>query len=169
VRGAESVINEHVAQAGETCAKSSHGGGIGLEGAAIGGLGLALLLDVKAQVLQKDDAARRECGAGGLDLRADAIGEQRHRTAKELLQLDGDGLERVLGHSLAIGPPEVAHEDDRGSLVERVLDRGKRRDDALVIRDRAGGFVLRDVKIDADEGAFTGEPRSVLNLAMLES
>jgi hypothetical protein len=41
-------------------------------------------------------------------------------------------------------------------MVEDVLDGRQRGDDALVVGDRAGRFVLRDIEVDADERAFAG-------------
>jgi hypothetical protein len=51
----------------------------------------------------------------------------------------------------------VAHQDNGGALVERVLDGGEGGDDALGVRDGAGGFVLGNIEIDANENAFSGE------------
>jgi hypothetical protein len=42
-------------------------------------------------------------------------------------------------------------------LVEGVLDGGESGDDALGVRYGAGGFVLGNIEIDADENAFSGE------------
>jgi hypothetical protein len=51
----------------------------------------------------------------------------------------------------------VAHEHDRCTAIEGVLNRRERRNDALVVGDFAGGFVLGDVEVYADEHALTGE------------
>jgi hypothetical protein len=42
-------------------------------------------------------------------------------------------------------------------MAEHVFDRRERGDNALVVGDRAGRFVLRDIKIHADQRAFAGE------------
>ncbi len=50
--------------------------------------------------------------------------------------LGGDGLERVLGHSLAIGTAHVRHEDDGlGLLLDGILDGRESSNDTLVVGD----------------------------------
>jgi hypothetical protein len=53
----------------------------------------------------------------------------------------------------------MRHQDDCGTLVERVPDRRQGRFDSLGVGDGASDFVLRDVEIDANQGAlaFEGE------------
>jgi hypothetical protein len=115
---------------------------------------LAFFLDVEAEILQQNHVAGLGLGAGGLDFRADAVVEELHRLAEQLRERIGDGLEGKFLDALAVRAAEVAHQDDRRTLVERVADGRQRRLNALGVGDGAGGFVLRDVEIHADEGAF---------------
>jgi hypothetical protein len=159
--GAEGVVDVDVGQLRERSAEGGDGLRIGLDG-LLGAVGLlllhlALLLDVEAQVLEQHDRARRELGAGGLHGRADAVVEESDGLAQQLLQLGRDRLQGELGDLLSVRAAEVAGEDDRGALRERVLDRRQRGGDARVVGDGAGGLVLRDIEVDAHEHALAGE------------
>ena len=48
----------------------------------------------------------------------------------------------------------MAHQHDGCALFERVFDGGQSGFDALGVGDGAGGLVLRDVEIHANEGAL---------------
>ncbi len=65
------------------------------------------------------------------------------------------GLSEYLGIGLAFRSPEMRRQDDRGALVERVLDRRQRRADARVVGNRA--VLDRHVEVHADEDALAGE------------
>ena len=64
---------------------------------------------------------------------------------------------RALERRVTVRPPEVAGQHDRPAIFQNEPDRRQGRRDALGIGDRAGDFVLRDIKIDAHENAFTGD------------
>jgi len=157
VGGAEGIIHVDVGELAEAGAESGDLSGVGLHAVPLGILGLALLLNVEADVLEQDDLAWLEGGAGGLDLGANAVVEELHRLAEDFLKLCGDWLERVLGDALTIGTAKMAGENDRGSLGEGMLDGREGGGDALGIGDLPSLLVLRDVEINADEDAFAGE------------
>jgi len=73
VSGAEGVVDEHIAELRERGAEGGDGGGICLLGGAVFELNLALFLDVEAEILEEDNRAGREFGAGSFDRRADAV------------------------------------------------------------------------------------------------
>ena len=72
-------------------------------------------------------------------------------------ELVGDGFERELRVGLSIGTTQMAHEHDRRAVIEGVLDGRERGHDALIVGNFGGGFVLRDIKINADKHAFADE------------
>ena len=158
MRGAESVVDEDVAEPREAGAEGLDRLGIRFHRGAVLVLDLSLLLNVKAEVFEEHHVARFQGAgrAGFLHLRAGAIRQELHRAAQQLLKFRGDGLEAELGDHLAIGPAEVGHEHHGRAVVERILDGRQGGHDALGIGDGTGRFVLRDVKVDADEDAFTG-------------
>ena len=157
VGGTEGVVHVDVGELAEAGAEGGHLGGISLHAVPFGILGLALFLDMETDILEQDDLAGFQGGAGGLDLGSDAVVEELHRLAEQFLQLCGDGLEGVLGDALAVGAAEMAGQDDRRTLIQGVLDGRKRRGDALGIGDLSGLLVLGDVEVNADEDAFAGE------------
>jgi len=157
VGGAEGVADEDIAELREAGAEGFDIVRGGFGGGAVFVFGFAFLFDMEAEVFEKGDFAGLHVGAGGFDFEADAIFEETDGTAEEFGKLFGDGLEGVFGHAAAIRAAEVAHQDNAGSLVERVLDGREGGDDALGVRDGAGGFVLGNIEIDADEDAFSIE------------
>ena len=86
---------------------------------------------------------------------ADAVGRERDRPAEQLRQAIGDRPQAQLRFDLALRPAEVAGEDDRRALLERVLNGRQRRLDARVVADDA--VLERDVEVDADEDALALE------------
>jgi len=59
---------------------------------------------------------------------------------------------------LALGAAQVRSQNDAGSVLERVLNGGQRRLDALVARDFHVAlfvFLQRDIEIHADENSFS--------------
>jgi hypothetical protein len=109
---------------------------------------------MEAEVFEESDFAGLHVRASGLDFQADAVIEETDWATEEFGEFFGDGLKGVFGDALAIRAAEVAHENHAGALIEGVLDGGQGGDDALGVRDRAGGFVLGNIEIDADEHAF---------------
>jgi hypothetical protein len=111
---------------------------------------------MEAQVFQQHDIARLEFSrsAGGLDFRAHAVVQKTNRFREQLGEFVGDGLERELFDPLSVRASEVRHQDHGRALIEGEADRGKGGDDALVVGDGTGGFVLRNIEINADENAF---------------
>ena len=73
-------------------------------------LSLALLLHVEAKVFEEDHRASRGVGAGSLNLGTDAILEESDLLAQQFFKLGGYGAQRVLGHNVAIGATEMAHQ-----------------------------------------------------------
>ena len=154
MRGAESVIDIHVAELREAGAKGFYFFGIGFEFAAVFQFHFAFFFDVEAQIFEQDDIAGNGFRARGFDFRADAVIEKLHGLAEQFRERIGDGLKRKLLDAFAIGTSQMAHEDDRSAFVQSIFNRRQRGFDAFGIGDRAGDFVLRHVEIHADEGAF---------------
>ena len=83
------------------------------------------------------------------------VAGDRHVPAEELRQplRDGPQAEAVL--DLAVGPAEVAREDDPRAVGEQVVDGRDGGADARVVGDLA--VLERDVEVDADEDALAGD------------
>ena len=110
---------------------------------------------MEAQVFEQQHFARRRLH--GFHFGADAIGRHLHRAAQQFLQPRGGRLQAHFRIRLALGTPQVRRQDDTGSVIERVLDGGQRRLDALVAGDfHVALFVLlqRHIEIHADENSF---------------
>lgn len=153
VSSAEGVVDVDVTEFGERSTESRDGLGIGLDLLAVGLLSGALLLDVVTEVLEQNDRASSRVGAGLLDLGADAVVEESDVGVEQLLELLGNGLQRVLLNTLAVGTAEVRHQDDAlGALLESVLNCGQSSGDALVVGDLAA--VEGDVEVDTDKDAL---------------
>ena len=138
MRGAEGVEHEDVAVGGE----------------GLGDLGVVLLLAlVKADVLEDENLAVLEGVDGGLGLLAVGVVDELHVIARELGELVGGRLqgERGLG-AVALGAAEVAHEDDLGTLLFKVLNRGDGGADAGVVGHDA--VLQGDVEVNAHEDAL---------------
>ena len=112
---------------------------------------------MKAEVFEKDNITGLQLGAGLFGCRAGAIGDELDRFSEQFFQFRRDRLKGVFVHLLAVGTSEVAHQHDGSAVAEHVFDRRERGDNALVVGDRAGRFVLRDIEIHTDERAFAGE------------
>jgi hypothetical protein len=93
VRGAEGIVDEHIAQLRETGTEGRHGRLVRLDLLAVGALGRPFLLDVETKVLQQDHAALRRSSARTLHLRTDAFGQEGHLASEFLLEHRHDGLE----------------------------------------------------------------------------
>ncbi len=74
---------------------------------------------------------------------------------EQLAQRLGRRLQAELRIRAALRPAQVAHQDQRGALLQDVLDGGQRGADALVVRDRA--VLHRDVEVDAHQDALALE------------
>lgn len=115
VSGTESIVDVDIPQLGER--------GTELEDISLAGLGdiallvldLALLLDVEAQILQKDDLAAGGRSASGLNLLADTVVQELDILVNEVGKLLGNGGQAVLVDNFAIGATEMAHQDNSGS------------------------------------------------------
>ena len=91
--------------------------------------------------LTASDGAQADGVAGGRHRPADELGEVlRHRPQAQRV---GD---------LALGPAEVAHEHDRGAVLEQVDDAGEGSADAGVIPHPA--ILDGDVEVDTHQDAF---------------
>ena len=157
VRRAKGVVHIDVAELRQAGAERRDLRRIGGFLRAVLALHLALFLDVKAQVFEQDDPAWLEVGAGRLHLGTHAVPEGLHRLAEQLGPLLRDRLQAELFHALTVRPPEMAGQHHRPAIFQNEPDRRQGRHDALGIGDRAGDFVLRDIKIDAHKDAFTGD------------
>ena len=109
---------------------------------------------MEAKVFEEENFARLEirfCLFGSF---ADAVFNEFYRLADLLGKFFGDGFEGEFRRNLTVRASEVRGENDCRTVVERVLNRRERRDNALRIGNRAGYFVLRDIEVNADEHAF---------------
>ena len=110
-----------------------------------------LFLGVEAQVFEQHDFA----GSRFRDVGADAI--QRHgdfHAGQQLGQTLGDRGERHVRIALTLRAAEVAGQYQGGPLLERVLDGGQRRFDALVAGDLKRPGCERDVEVHSNEDDF---------------
>jgi hypothetical protein len=163
VSSAEGVRAVDVGELAERLAESLDLGLLSLDLLAVN-LALALLLNVEADVLEKNDGSGSRVGAGSLNLSSHAVIQHGHRLADDTLKSLGDGLEGVLLVLLAVGTAEVGREDDAlGTIVEAVLDRWNGTLDTSCVGDDARVLlVLGNVEVNADENAL------VLNVHVLE-
>jgi hypothetical protein len=122
-------------------------------------LGLAL---VEARVLQHQHLTRLERRRRRFRRRPGRLPDKLDRRADQRRQVVGSDLHAVLGVGAILRAPKMAHQDQRGAVVEQILDRRQRGADAGVVGDGAGGLVLRDVEVDAHEG-FLALPVYVLD------
>jgi hypothetical protein len=146
MRGSEGIVDVHVSQFGERPAKGSD---------LRWGCPLAFFFGVVPKILEQNDATRSQIGASTLNVGANAVREKTHLEPELLVQYSRDGLEGILGVGLAIWTPQVAHQDHRCALVERVLDGGQCCVDASGIGDLA--VLHRHVEVDANERALAGK------------
>mmetsp|Transcript_14825 Transcript_14825/g.34080 ORF Transcript_14825/g.34080 Transcript_14825/m.34080 type:complete len:405 (-) Transcript_14825:16-1230(-) len=156
VGGAERVVAVDVRQGLQRRAELGDGLLVGLDLVAVLVDALALLLKVEAQVLEKDDAARRGVRASLLHLLADAIRAERHRLAQLLLDDLGHRSHRVLGDDVPVRAAQVRGKHHRlGAPLQDALDRRQGAVDALRVRDLRGvGLVLGHVEVHAHEDAL---------------
>ena len=96
-----------------------------------------LLLRVEAEVLEQQHLAVAEPLDGVLGAGAERVARDRDRLAHQLAQPLAHRPEPEAVADLAVGPAEVAGEDDAGALRLEVPDRRERRADAGVVGDPA--------------------------------
>ncbi len=124
MRGAESVVDVNVAQLRQ------------LLGQRQVVLFLALL---EAGVFEHEHITWLERRGHRFDLGADDGGRHLDLFAEQFAEGFGRGLKAELGIRTALGPAEVAHEDEGRALIQRVLDGRQGGADALVVRHLAAG------------------------------
>lgn len=136
VGGNGRLTDVDVTEGSETLAESIDLGLVGLDLLALSVLGTAFLLNVEAQVLEKDNLAVVGLVDNGLNLGADGVRGKGNRLPQELLEDRDNGLERVFGVDGTIGAAKVRHENHcLGTIVDGVLDGGESTDDALGVGD----------------------------------
>ena len=91
--GAERVVDVDITELRETGAERLNLFRVGLQLGAVFQLHLALFLDVEAEVFKQNNIAGFGLGTGGLDFRADAVIEELHRAAEQILERFGNRLE----------------------------------------------------------------------------
>ena len=136
-------------------------------------LGLPLL---KAGVLEEHHLAGLEGGGLGLGVGPHHVGGQNHVLPQELTQAlrhglhaqgiqgllplrlgEGGGVLALLGlllHPLVktgLGLAQMGAGDDGGAVLQQVLDGGQGGADALVVGNGAGGLILRNVEVAAEQ------------------
>jgi hypothetical protein len=108
---------------------------------------------MKAEVFEQQHFAR--LGQHRLDCRPDTIRRHRYGFVEQLAEPGGDGRQTHLRIGFALRPAEMAGQDERCAVVERVLDAGQRSFDSFV----AGNFLAsgrqRDIEIHPHEYPFT--------------
>ena len=100
--------------------------GVGQGGQAPGKIGVVVRFTrVETQILQQQDFTRSE--AGGLLPRvgADGVGGELHRRVHQFGQTIGHGAQTEFGIHLALGPTQMAHQDQAAATREDVPDRGQ--------------------------------------------
>ena len=127
-------------------------------GHGLGQLGVVLgLARLKAGILQQHDLAGLEGGSLGLGVGAHHVLSHDDRLAQQLAQADGHRLQGQLGLYFALGLAQVGAGDDRGALLQQILDGGQSGADALIIGDRVGGLVLGNIEVAAQKHFLAGD------------
>ena len=116
-----------------------------------------LLAGIKAQVLQQQELARLQRGRLGLGVLADNILGKDDFHAQQLRQALGHRSEREALFPRALRLAEVRAGDHGSAVVKQIADGRQRGHDALIARDLAGRFVLRDIEVAAQEHLFSGK------------
>ena len=132
-------------------------------GKLLGKFGVIFLLaGIKAKVLQQQELARLQRSRLGLGVLADDVLGEDDFHAQQLRQTLGHRSEREALFPRALRLAKVRAGDHGGAVVEQIADGRQRGHDALVARDLAGRFVLRDIEVAAQEHFFSGK-RDVLD------
>ncbi len=111
-----------------------------------------LFLGVEAEVLKENAFAGLEALYGVLGAGAKGVTRYRNRHLEQLRESLGDGPQAHAVLDLAVGPAEVAGQNDDGTLSEQCLDRRQCGHDPAVVRDLA--VLEGNVEVDADEDAL---------------
>ena len=106
VGAAERVVDEEIAEAGEGCAKRRI---------------IAGFTRVEACVFEQKKLARAEAGCGRFDVGTGCGAAEADVGVEQLAQPLGDGPQGVAGIRFAIGPAEVAHQDQRCAVGAQEL------------------------------------------------
>jgi len=161
VRRAKGIVDVDVGEPGQRSAEGLDVFRIGLDlgnrAVGAGDRALALFLKVEAQVFEQDDFAGLDRGAGGFDFRPDTIGQKLYRASDQTRERGRHRCKTVCRHDLSVGTTEVGHENDGGTVVQRIFYRRQSCLDPLGVGDGAGGLVLGDVEIDANQRALAFE------------
>src|SRR4051794_22334571 len=107
---------------------------------------------MEAEVLEEQDLAVAEATDRVLGARAQRVTRDRHGPAEELAEALADGTQSIAVAHLAVGPAEMAGEDDPRALAHEIADRRECGADPGVIRDLA--VLQGDVEVHPDEDAL---------------
>jgi hypothetical protein len=109
----------------------------------------AFLLCVEAKVLQQDHLAIGSTVDSILDLFADAVLGENDLPAQLPLEFRNHNLQTIFRVPLAVRAAQMRHQNNNlGSIVDRILDRGQSTDDAVVVGDVGIGG---DVEVDLSQ------------------
>jgi hypothetical protein len=135
--GAESIVDKHVAQAGE----------LAREARIVG-----LFFRVKPHVLEQHDVTRADRADRVLGRGSDAISTERTRGTQYLGDAISYGLERQIQNSLAVRPPQVRQEHHLCAVLAQIPQRWQGSPNAGVVGHAV--VLHRYVEIDADQGGL---------------
>ena len=79
---------------------------------------------MEPQVLEEDDVSRLDVSADGLGPVADRLVQRHDVEAEQLAERVGDGPEPEVVARLALRSPEMGGDDQRGTPVEELAERG---------------------------------------------
>ena len=142
MRGAERVVDVHVAERGQLLAERRV---------------VLLLALVEADVLQQQHVTVFQRVDGFLSRRSDKLAREHDVAAEQLLQTARDGAQAEgLLEALPRRSAAVAREDHSGAVADELVDGGQRRADARIVGHVAVG-VHRRVEVDAHEHLLARE------------
>ena len=121
---------------------------------------VGLLPRMEPEVLEEHDVAGLDVAADRLGPVADDLVEGHHVDAEQLRQAVGDGPEAELVLRLALRPPEMRGDHERGAPVEELAERGDGRADPHVVGDPAA--LERHVEVGADEDPGAGDVAEIV-------
>ena len=127
------------------------------KGREIGGEGgvVGLFPGVETQILEQRELAIAKLGHHRPGLGADTVAGEGHASAQCLAQLGRDGGKGERRIGLALGPPEVGHDDHPGALGGEFPQGRHQTRDPRPVRDLAIGH--RDVEVGAHQHALAGD------------
>ncbi len=138
VRGAERVVDVHVAQGGQFLRKLRV---------------VFLLFRVIAEVFEQQNFAG--FGQHGLDLGADAIGSHPDGLAQQFREPDGCRSQAHFRIRFALRPSQVAGENQSCAVIERVLNAGQGSLNTFIAGNFFSAGCERDVKIHPHEDSLS--------------